>query len=281
MPKKLPLVCIIILNWNGGQIMKDCIKSLKKTSYKNYKTTIIDNGSLNKKEVDELKKINKKIEIVYLDKNYGYTVGTRVGYEYAIKKYNPAYMVEMNNDIITIQKEWLTLQIKELEKHQEYGISSGLLLFKNGEIQAVNEKSERGIFEKDSGQYDYVTKMDYVRGACLVVKRSVVNAIGYPDDHLFYGPSDIDYCYRAKKAGFKIIQNGFSKSIHLGGYSGFLHPKDYIFFPQTEGMLIFNFRYCGLLKGLKKSARFFARAFVTRKDPFISKNLSKKSVSFL
>lgn len=288
--KKLPLVCIIIVNWNGGKVMIDCLKSLKKTSYKNYKVIVVDNGSTDKKGVQQLKKINKKIEIIYLDKNYGYTIGVNMGYKYALEKYSPNYICEMNNDIVTVQKDWLGIQINELEKNKEYGISSGKLIFpdgrvqvgissgkltfQDGKVQAFNQQNEKGYFEQDRGQYDFIREVPFVRGGCLIVKKEVVDKIGHHDENFFYGPNDIDYCYRAWKNGFKVVYNGFSKSIHLAGQSGFSHEKDWIFLPQTEGMLIFYLRYKGLMPGLWISLRFLGRAFVTRKTPFKPKKLS-------
>ena len=43
--KKYPLINILILNWNGKKVLNDCLKSILTSSYKNYKITVIDNGS--------------------------------------------------------------------------------------------------------------------------------------------------------------------------------------------------------------------------------------------
>lgn len=271
--KKIPLVCIIIVNWNGGQVVINCLKSLKKTSYKNYKVIIVDNGSTDD-SIKQLKKINKKMDVIYLDKNYGYTIGTNTGWKYALKKYKSDYICAMNSDIVTIQKDWLDIQIKELERNKKYGVSGGKFAFPDGRLDLSNEDSEKGYFEQDHGQYDIIKEVPYIRGQCIIIKKEVIDKIGYMDENFFYGPDDIDYCYRVGKAGFKVIFNGFAKSIHLAGYSSFLHEKDWLFLPQTEGMLIFYMRYKGLIPGLRISLRFLARAFVTRKNPFIPKKLS-------
>ena len=116
-----------------------------------------------------------------------------------------------------------------------------------------------------------------------------MNKIGYSDESMFYGPSDIDYCYRAGKAGFKVLYNGFAKSIHLAGHSGLSHRKDIIFGPQLEGTLICWFRHNGFIGGLKMTLRQFARVFITRKNPYAPKTIGnlyfnwtfpKRTISF-
>jgi len=264
--KNLPLVGVIIVNWNGGEVTINCLKSLKKTSYKNYKTILVDNGSTDD-SAEQLKKINKKMDMICLDKNYGYTIATNVGWKYALEKYGADYICAMDSDIVTIQPDWLDVQIAEMERNPAAGISSGKLAFPDGRLQIVNENSEKGYFEQDKGQYDYIKEIPYVRGGCIVIKKEVIDKIGYYDENFFYGPNDIDYCYRAKKAGFKVLFNGFSKSIHLAGYSGLSHRKDMIFGPQLEGMLICWFRHNRLVSSTKMVLRQFIRVFVTRKNP--------------
>ena len=270
--KDLPLVCIVILNWNGGQTIMNCLKSLKKTSYKNYKLILVDNGSTDD-SIKQLKKINKEIEIIYLDKNYGYTIGTNVGWKYAIINYDADYICAMDSDIVTIQKDWLNVQIEELEKDKTYGISSGRLAFPDGGLQMFDKNNDRGYFEQDHGQYNFVREVPYIRGACIIIKKSVINKIGYYDESFFYGPNDIDYCYRAGQAGFKVLDNGHAKSTHIAGYTGSSHKKDMIYGPQSEGMLICWFRHNGIIGSIEMTLRQFTRAFITRRKPNNPKTL--------
>lgn len=269
MVKKLPLVCIVIVNWNGGQKILDCLTSLKKTSYKNYKVVLVDNGSMDD-SVSTLKRINKNMDIISLPKNFGYTIATNIGWKYSLKKYNADYICAMDSDIVTIQNNWLDIQIKELEKSKEYGISCGKLIFPDGTLQLLF--LERGnIWMKDKidmGQYDFVRETKAVGGAGIIIKKAVIEKIGYYDENFFYGPNDQDYCLRAGKAGFKILYNGLSKSIHNGSSSYLASDSVKIFGPQSKGNILFTFRYHGKIAGAKMIAQQFARIFFTRKYPF-------------
>ena len=82
-----PLVYIIILNWNGRDLTLDCLKSLTKVQYDNYKILVVDNGSSD----DSVKTIRNKfpnVEILQLESNIGYAAGNNAGFEF-IKNQNP------------------------------------------------------------------------------------------------------------------------------------------------------------------------------------------------
>jgi len=277
---KIPLVCIIVVNWNGGKVVRDCLSSLKKTDYKNYKVLLVDNGSTDD-SVEKLIKINPKMDVIKLKKNYGYTIGMNVGWKTALEKYNADYVCAMDSDIKTIQKAWLSIQIKELEKREDYGISGGKLVFPDNRLQVLVRKN-KDYSEKDKGQYDFIKEVPSVWGACIIIKSTVIRKIGYYDENFFYGPNDIDFCLRAGKNGFKIIYNGFAKSIHRGAYSGLSPKKDFIYLHASEGMLIYYFRYKNFIEKIGMILRQFMRAFVTRKDPFseIQKNNLIFHISF-
>ncbi|GAI89148.1 unnamed protein product, partial [marine sediment metagenome] len=97
-----PLVYIIILNWNGKDLTMDCLKSLAKVQYDNYKILVVDNGS-NDNSVDVIKKEYPNVEILQLDKNIGYAAGNNAGFEF-IKIKNPDYIIFLNNDTIVDKK---------------------------------------------------------------------------------------------------------------------------------------------------------------------------------
>ena len=91
-----PLVYIIILNWNGKDLTLDCLKSLSKIQYDNFKILVIDNGSTDD-SVKIVKQKSPNVEILQIDKNIGYAAGNNAGFNY-IKNKNPDYLIFLNND---------------------------------------------------------------------------------------------------------------------------------------------------------------------------------------
>jgi len=159
--------------------------------------------------------------------------------------------------------------VNTLEKKEEYGICGNKLVFSDNTLQLLYiERAPKEYTLKDSGEFNFEKEVSAVGGAIMLIKKNVIKTIGGSDENFFFGPDDIDYCYRAKKAGFKILYNGCSKSVHLGGYTYSSSKKDFIYKHQSYGMLVFSFRYDPLYKKINMGLRELIRAIVTRKKPY-------------
>ncbi|MEK6819361.1 MAG: glycosyltransferase family 2 protein, partial [Nanoarchaeota archaeon] len=275
MKKEEPFVCIIITNWNGGEKVLKCVSSLiKKTTYKNYKIILVDNGSKDSSH-EKIKNKYKQIDVLCLKENIGFTKGTNTGWSYAFKNYKPDYICDMNNDIITIQGGWLTLMVKELEKDKNLGICANKLIDYQNRLQSLffsKDYPERKRwydekYSKDQGQYDFVIEADAVPGGNMLIKKNVIGKVRGLDENFFYGPDDIDFCLRSRKAGFKVVFCGLSKSIHFGSFSYTSNfTKTFLFKEQIYGQMIFNFRHGNFKEKILSPPRQLLRAIMTRKD---------------
>ena len=263
--KKKPLVAIIVVNWNKKELTADCLRTLKMTDYKNFELILVDNGSTDG-SIEYLMKIWPKMHIIKLDENYGYTTGTNIGWKYARKKLNADYICAMDNDIVTLQPEWLTLIVDELEKSPQRGIGSGKHLFPDGRLQTPYIGADK-TYKMDTGEYNHIKEVEAFVGPAIVIKKQVIEKVGYYDENFFYGPNDLDYCHRARRAGFKLVYNGLSKSVHIGSASGRSPKKDWIFRYQSEGMMIYYFRHEPFPEKIHMAFRQLIRVFVTRIDP--------------
>ncbi len=219
---KCPLVSIIILNWNGKKLLKDCLSSLfKLTSYPNYKVIVVDNGSTDG-SVEYVKKHFPKADILPLDKNYGFSKGNNEGIKYALKKYNPKYILLLNNDTEIIQKDWLTKMVEVAESDKKIGIVGCSLLFPDRTLQHAGMRRfselilpsyiHRLSFQKVQNNFRIIL---VALGACFMIKKSVIDKIGKLDE--IYTPAsyeDLDYFVRARKAGFLAVCAHNVKIIH-------------------------------------------------------------------
>lgn len=264
-------VCIVCINYNALETTKKCISSLKKvTKYDDYNITILDNGSIDN-SYQELKKI-KNIDLIRSNTNLGYTKGINLLWEYCIKKYNPDYICNMNNDIITIQSDWLSLMIDTLDNNKHAMICGNKLIFPDGRLQMLFlERKIQNFDLKDKGQFNFIRETKAVGGANMLIKTQLIKEIGGLDENYFFGPDDIDYCMRAVKLGYKVIYNGFSKSIHIGSFSYKSAKKDFIYRHQSYGLILFSLRYDK--NKIKMIFKELVRVFLTRKDPYAKKEL--------
>ena len=103
--------------------------------------------------------------------------------------------------------------------------------------------SHRGVDEVDHGQYEKCESTDFVSGCCLMVRREVLEKVGFFDPKYYLYYEDNDFCQRAKKAGFKIIYEPkaylWHKNAGSAGGSG-SHLQDYY---TTRNRLLFGIKY--------------------------------------
>lgn len=229
MKKTEPKISIIILNWNGAKISFDCIKSLiEKTDYLNYNIIFVDNGSSDN-SIEIIKTNFSNVDIIENKSNLGFPKGMNIGIRYARKEYNPDYYLLLNNDLLFFDKKWLKkLVLSFNNKNKKVGIANPVLLFPNKEIQRIGSKikndkdliinSVTSIPEKINPNFrkNKFREIDLFLGACFLIKSDLIDNIGLLDER--YSPyliEDLEYSYRAKRAGYKIITVTSSNVIHL------------------------------------------------------------------
>lgn len=93
---KNPLICIVVLNWNGWRMTLDCLQLLDAQSYTNYRMLVVENGSSDD-SVTRLKEARPGLELIELDQNHGFAGGCNIGIVRALE-YEPEYILLINND---------------------------------------------------------------------------------------------------------------------------------------------------------------------------------------
>jgi GT2 family glycosyltransferase len=207
-----PKVSIIILNWNGLEDTIDCLESLKKITYPNYEVIVVDNGSREKDAQVLNDNFGDYIHLIRNQKNYGYTGGNNIGIRYASSTSSPDYFLIMNNDVV-VTPDFLTPMIETAKNDQSIGILGPKLYYHNfpGIIYSTGIKtniwlgsfSSIGHKQLDRGQYDVQQEVDSIAGSCLLVSKDVIHKIGLFDESFFSYCDEIDYCFRAQRAGFR------------------------------------------------------------------------------
>jgi len=119
--KTYPKVAIIILNWNGFSDTVECLNSLKKLEYGNYKVVLVDNGSANNEGI-RLKEMFSAVHLIQNETNRGFAAGNNDGINWALEN-EFEYIVNLNNDCIA-EKKWLTNLIEGLKSsNADFGSS--------------------------------------------------------------------------------------------------------------------------------------------------------------
>ena len=248
--KMNPRVFIIILNWNGKKDTLECLGSLKKIDYTNYRIVLIDNGSKDD-SVSLIKKNFPDIKIIQNKKNLGWVGGNNIGIKYALEK-NAGYILLLNNDIV-VDRKFISEMIKIAKNDKKIGIvSSKSYFYSNPNVLQYttlrfNFKKGQSILEgyrqEDKGQFDNPQEMDFCGGACILVKREIFNKIGLLDKtySLYFGDTDLGI--RTRRAGYKIVFCPKAKiwhkiSMSIGGNSS--PEKEYL---MNRNKIIFMKKY--------------------------------------
>ena len=121
-----PHISILILNWNGGDLIQNCLDSILKINYKNYSVFVIDNNSTD----NSIKLIEKKypqVNIIPLNENYGFAGG----YNRAFKQLNflsTEFVLLLNNDT-EVDKEILVNFVNAKNKYGDDNIYGGKIYY--------------------------------------------------------------------------------------------------------------------------------------------------------
>lgn len=221
-------VAVVILNWNGEKILKTYLPSVIEHS-KGAEVIVADNGSTDK-SISFLRTEYPQIRIIDNKENYGFAEG----YNKALKEVEAEYYVLLNSDV-EVTPFWIEHIIALMDKDPLIACCQPKLLSyleKNkfeyaggagGFIDYLGYPFCRGrIFnslEEDKGQYDDEKEIFWATGASLFVRSKTYWELGGLDKDFFAHQEEIDLCWRAKNAGYKIYYCPKSICYHYGGGS--------------------------------------------------------------
>lgn len=217
---------VVILNWNGLNLLKEFLPSVVKHS-SSAKIYLADNASTDASTAWTIENY-PQVKIIYLAKNYGYAGG----YNQALKEVEEDFCVLLNNDV-EVPKNWILPLVEVLKnnekiaavqpkikdykrpKYFEYAGAAG------GLIDYFAYPYCRGRMfnqvEKDQGQFEQEEEIFWASGACIALKKSVFEKLSGFDEDYFAHMEEIDLCWRMKNAGFLIYYTPKSEVFHLGG----------------------------------------------------------------
>lgn len=214
--RTVPLVSVIILNYNGGDFLKRCVESVINTEYENFEIILVDNCSTDGSLEDVISQFghDAKLHVVKNSLNLGFAEGNNIGLRHA----KGAYIVLLNNDT-EVEKDWLKEAIKVAGSDEKIAIVQSKLFFLHDRETLESAGSyidrcgfgfERG-FVKSKDLYKSVDEVFYANGAAVTIKRSTIEKTNYNrifsifDPDYFFAYEDVDLCWRMKLAGYKTV----------------------------------------------------------------------------
>ena len=219
---KMPSVAIILISWNNETDTIDCLRSLEKITYPNYKIFVIDNGS-NEESVSKLRPFNiGRVELIENGQNLGFSGGNNVGIKKALKE-NFDYVLLLNNDT-TVEPNFLEELIKVGESDEKIGVV-GPKIYYHGDRTRIWYGG--GDFTWLGGgrhlQYNEIDrapneteprKTKYMTGCAFLIKSEIIKKVNLMSEEFFLYYEDTDWSLSVRKAGYKVMYAPASKIYH-------------------------------------------------------------------
>ncbi len=210
---------VVIPNWNGERFLLSCLGSLRKQSFEDFETVLVDNGSTDG-SIPFVRRNFPEVRVLPLGENRGFSAAVNAG----IRTSRTEYVALLNNDT-EVDPDWLKALVRAADAHPEAGFfASKLVDFDDrrvldgaGDVLRRSGLPYRlGHGEPDRRQYDETA---FVFGACAgaaLYRRSMLDDIGLFDEDFFANCEDGDLSFRAQLAGYRCLYVPESVVYHMG-----------------------------------------------------------------
>lgn len=204
-------VGIVTVTYNSESVFQEFWDSLSSQTLNSYKLYVVDNASTDH-TLDVLKSRSNdgRITVIKNQSNMGVAEGNNQGIQMALRD-GCELILLLNNDTVfgedllvqlcgaIINADMVTPKILYFDDQKRLWFAGGHFAAKRGYAGV-----HRGLGEHDRGQYDDERSIDYAPTCCLLIKREVFARIGLMDSKYFVYYDDVDFCWRARRAGVRM-----------------------------------------------------------------------------
>lgn len=258
---------IAIITWNSARHIRECLESvLESTTHLSHEIILVDNGSTDQtREILTSYQELPQLRTIFLPAN----LGVAGGRNRCIREAQGKYIWLLDVDTV-VNQEAVHTMFTYMEAHPECGICGCKLINRYGMVQdscrrlpslsykinnvlssilnkyslfavlqkKIDDKNQTQFYRKEIAAPDPV-EVEYLIGACQMIRREVIAEVGELDEHIFYGSEDADYCLRASRKGWKIIFLPTVCFVHdyqqitnrkIISKMGFIHAKSLFYF---------------------------------------------------
>ena len=220
---------IIIVNWNTKDLLRDCLNSIYADPQAGeWEVLVVDNAS-GDGSVQTIECTFPQVHLIASCENLGFSGGNNL----ALQRARGRYFLLLNSDT-QVEVGALSALVDFMEMHPEAGAVGPKLLNADGSLQLScgmapslwTQIIDKLLLHKlfpffKLGRWDHgeIRSVGWVTGACLMIRREVVEQIGLLDTMFYMYYEDVDWCLRVGKGGWSILYYPFSRVLHLEGQS--------------------------------------------------------------
>jgi GT2 family glycosyltransferase len=206
-----PTIGIVLLNWNRFDLVAACIDSIRRSDYTETKIVVVDNGSSDDSPA-RLKDAFPEIHLIENGRNLGFARANNVGIGWLMSVGVDCAL--LLNDDTEISPDMLSLLVDALYADTSIGVvgpkinyfgDRDRIWFAGGTVDKWGQASHLGADELDPGEQEQERDVDYITGCALMIKRAVLETVGYLDERFFIYYEETEYCARVRASGYRIV----------------------------------------------------------------------------
>lgn len=238
-------VAIVVLNFNGREDTLECVRSLCRLTYPRWRLYLVDNGSAVKIRADVLA-LRPDAVVIENETNLGFTGGNNIGARAALAD-GADYILMLNNDTV-VDPGFLEPLAAALRDDPAVGLATPKIYIHNSEavlwgygarLHRFTARSPHiGTYETDRGQFDAIRDVDRITGCAMFARRELFEKVGFLDDRFFIYEEEIDWCLRARRAGYALRVVPSSVIWHKGHRDSGRVGRPFIAYLQTRNHLL-------------------------------------------
>ncbi|MCL5027162.1 MAG: glycosyltransferase family 2 protein [Chloroflexi bacterium] len=229
------MLSIIIVSWNIAPLVSDCLRSIPAGAGNlEYRVIVVDNASTDSTP-ERVAQDFPEVKLIRNSENAGFARANNQGIRSAE---GSRYVLLLNGDTI-VKAGALATMARFMDQHPGVGACGPRLVRPDGRPQPyafgndptlpyiIARRAKQRLFRRDLHDWaaSEVREVDWVSGACLMVRDRALQQVGLLDDNMFMYFEDNDWCLRIRKAGWKVCHNPMAEVIHLGGQSLAKNPS--------------------------------------------------------
>lgn len=235
-----PVVCCVIVNWNGSRDTLDCLNSLRTQDYRNLQTIVIDNGSTDD-SVQKIRSLFPEVFVIETGKNLGFSAGCNIGLRAALAR-SAEFVWMLNNDTVC-PADTLRKLVRKAIENPDSGLIGTVLLYAHdsSKIQAWGGgriKPWIAYVTHFTAPTKFVRNC-YTTFASVLARKQMLEEVGLLYEGFFMYCDDSDLCMRMQKTRWKIAIAENTSVLHKEGASRVRSEKPFM----TKTMTISGLRF--------------------------------------
>ena len=208
-----PYVATVVLSWNGRDDTLACLESLSRMDWPCHSAIVVDNGSQDGTP-EAVREAHPDATVIATGRNLGFAEGNNVGLRAALDA-GADYVLVLNNDTV-VAPDLLRELVGEAERRPDAGAICPLIYYLDPpdriwyagarfDARRGHNGRHTGYGERDVGQYDRVREIGRATGAAMLVRREVIEEVGFLDGELFLQVEDVEWSLRMRGAGWRVF----------------------------------------------------------------------------